>query len=73
MTKIIENSHFGKIISIEAEGEAAIIEEKWNDQLYLPYKKEIMQSKTLNFIPYYSWGNRSLGEMKVWIDKKVTL
>lgn len=55
---------------IEAEGEQTVTEEKWNEQLYLPYEKREIQSKKLSFIPYYSWGNRSLGEMMVWVHKK---
>lgn len=68
--KIKKSSNPEKIIVIEVEGEKSVIEEKWHEQLYLPYEKGKKQSKTLSFIPYYSWGNRSLGEMKVWIHKK---
>jgi DUF1680 family protein len=29
-----------------------------------------IQNKKLKAIPYYSWSNRGVGKMKVWIDYK---
>ena len=40
------------------------------DTLYRVHQKPQTVPKKLTFIPYYSWGNRSLGEMQVWIDKE---
>lgn len=70
VVKVITDPLLGKIQIIESEGQQATIESKWKDKLYLPYKKETVQPKIATFIPYYSWGNRSLGEMAVWIGKK---
>lgn len=68
--KIMNDSYLGEIQAIESEGQQVSVESKWKGQLYLPYEKENVQPKKVTFIPYYSWGNRSLGEMAVWIGKK---
>ena len=47
-----------------------MMEDGWQDTLYRVHQKPQTISKKLMFIPYYSWGNRSLGEMQVWIDKE---
>ena len=68
--KIMNDRYLGEIQAIESEGQQVSVESKWKGQLYLPYEKENVQPKKVTFIPYYSWGNRSLGEMAVWIGKK---
>jgi hypothetical protein len=30
----------------------------------------VIENSNLKAIPYYSWSNRGVGKMKVWIDKK---
>ena len=39
----------------------------WGDLLYRPARKPETQPATLTFIPYYSWANRQVGEMRVWV------
>ena len=68
--KVINDPLLGEIQIIESEGQQATIGNKWKNKLYLPYEKETVRPKIATFIPYYSWGNRSLGEMAVWIGKK---
>lgn len=52
------------------EGEALLDDQvKWNKELYRPFKSESKPVK-LRAIPYYSWGNRTTGEMSVWIRRK---
>ncbi|WP_106450349.1 glycoside hydrolase family 127 protein [Trichococcus alkaliphilus] len=60
----------GDIVCLEGEGELQMMEDGWQDTLYRVHQKPQTISKKLMFIPYYSWGNRSLGEMQVWIDKE---
>lgn len=60
----------GDIVCLEAEGELQAMEDGWQDMLYRVRRKPQTIPKKLTFIPYYSWGNRSLGEMQVWIDKE---
>lgn len=37
-----------------------------DDSLYSEEEPE-MEGVTLTFIPYYLWGNRGIGEMRVWV------
>jgi len=60
----------GDSVFLEAEGKMQLIAADWEDRLYRVRRKTPTVPKNLTFIPYYSWGNRSLGEMRVWIDKE---
>ena len=60
----------GDIVCLEAEGEMHVMEDGWQDTLYRVHQKPQTTPKKLTFIPYYSWGHRSLGEMQVWVDKE---
>ena len=52
------------------EGEALLDEqEHWSNELYRPFKSESNPVK-LRAVPYHSWGNRTSGEMSVWIRRK---
>lgn len=53
-----------KIVSINAKAFAE--KYNWDKTLYRPLNTE-KQSIDVNLIPYFSWGNRSKGEMTVWI------
>lgn len=39
----------------------------WQKKLYQPKKKSGLMKKQVEFIPYFSWGNRHSKEMTVWI------
>jgi len=41
----------------------------WGDTLYSAENAIEEKPVTLTWIPYYSWANRSVGEMRVWIRK----
>jgi uncharacterized protein len=43
-----------------------IPEESWKGQLYRPVTNK-NETFTLRLIPYYAWGNRSKGDMSVWL------
>jgi DUF1680 family protein len=53
----------GKIISIEANGYRDTNE---NEQLYFTFEKSREEMK-LKAIPYFVWGNRGIGEMRIWL------
>ena len=42
------------------------LEENWEGELYRPY---VLREKETDIIavPYFVWGNRTPGEMQVWI------
>ena len=39
----------------------------WDGKLYRPLKPSTNKSASVKFIPYYAWGNRTAGEMSVWL------
>lgn len=40
--------------------------EQWNEELYRPYQRQ-EEKVLIKAIPYFLWGNRSCGEMMVWM------
>ncbi len=49
-------------------GANAFIEKtNWEKALYKPISKDKYQIK-INLVPYFSWGNRTKGEMTVWLS-----
>jgi DUF1680 family protein len=62
----------GGIMLVEAAGQVIDIE-AWHGQLYLPLNCTLPtepRTTRLIAIPYYAWGNRVIGAMRVWIPKK---
>lgn len=66
----VSHEVLGDIITLEAEGEKMQFVSDWENTLYRPYEKTKYDQKQLVFVPYYSWANRSIGEMQVWVTKK---
>ena len=62
-----EKELLGGIVTIKSNG--LILENKtWeNEILYSSYVEDVFIEKALTWIPYYSWANRSCGEMLVWV------
>jgi hypothetical protein len=61
----------GGIMTVEAAGYLADLE-PWQGKLYQPSGKASTASRRpvrLTAIPYYAWGNRGMGSMRVWIPK----
>ncbi len=55
---------------IKVHGKRMIINSNWKNKLYKRNTEvSVYENSNLTFIPYYSWANRSAGEMRVWIDK----
>ncbi len=40
------------------------------EKLYTRWKAEERLDRTLTFVPYSAWGNRGLGEMRVWVHAR---
>ena len=59
--RISENSAFDGMIDLTAEGKA----QKIPDQLYSP--RLSCAPALIRLIPYFAWGNREKGDMRVWI------
>ena len=38
-----------------------------NGPLYRPWREESGEPVTLTLVPYFVWGNRGKGEMRVWL------
>lgn len=56
----------GGIVELRCEG-LRETDAGWNDALYSADAAVQTQRAALTFIPYYSWANRELGEMRVWV------
>ncbi|GEQ32744.1 hypothetical protein B795N_06260 [Marinilactibacillus psychrotolerans] len=69
-TEVLNQCDLGKLVSIKAKGEKQIIDKEWEQKLYRGYEKPSFTKNDLTFIPYHLWGNRTEGEMQVWIHKK---
>ena len=60
------------VMVIDAEGQF-IDNEEWGEGLYRPVTSAaqiIPHPAHLVAIPYYAWGNRGIGGMRVWIPEK---
>lgn len=55
------------VVTLTTEGKR-VSENGWSGMsLYRTYKGKEYQKQQLKFIPYYSWTNRGVGEMTVWV------
>jgi DUF1680 family protein len=73
MTRWDDNLLDGVMV-VEASGQF-IDSESWQGHLYQPATSQILAIPCpthLVAIPYYAWGNREIGGMRVWIPKKMT-
>lgn len=56
----------GGIVEVTCQGLRETCE-GWADSLYMDDCDNQTQPAKLTFIPYYSWANRQVGEMRVWV------
>ena len=56
----------GGIVELTCQG-LRETDEGWGDALYLDGGRADAHPAKLTFIPYYSWANRQVGEMRVWV------
>ncbi|MCC5895735.1 MAG: glycoside hydrolase family 127 protein [Alkalibacterium sp.] len=64
------DSTLGKFIALKAKAERKIIDKSWQNNLYQSDAVDKIEETEVTFIPYHLWANRSLGEMRVWVNKK---
>ncbi|MDO7908056.1 glycoside hydrolase family 127 protein [Paenibacillus sp. JX-17] len=62
-----ENSLMEGMTVISAAGQR-LMETGWSSKLYRPAAAEEWKETELRFIPYFSWANRGVGEMRVWFN-----
>jgi DUF1680 family protein len=67
--EIYEPDTLGGITALYTEG-LYLDDSSWDtNTLYRPERPKKYTPKPLKFIPYYSWANRKVGEMMVWVKK----
>jgi len=60
----------GGVVTLTCDG-FEISVESWNEEcLYMMNAKKEYKERTLKWIPYYTWANRGVGEMRVWIHER---
>ena len=67
LTADFDETLLGGAVVIEADG-LRVDQESWSGGLY-SREKAPFQSVKVKAVPYYLWGNRGSGEMKVWIPE----
>lgn len=70
-TEQYENDLLKGIVTLTCEGEKLEMSSWSETDLYRPFQAPGFKTKTLKWIPYYSWANRKPGEMTVWVRVKV--
>ncbi len=66
-TEAFDETLLGGTVVVEADG-LRVDHEGWSGGLYSREKAPV-QSVKVKAVPYYLWGNRGSGEMKVWIPE----
>lgn len=66
-TETFDETLLGGAVVVEGSG-SRINQEGWNGGLYGRVKAPV-EAVAVKAIPYYLWGNRGSGEMKVWIPE----
>lgn len=67
-----EDNLLDGVVIVEAKGQF-VKSEEWSGRLYRPATfpvKPITHPVNLFAVPYYTWGNRGIGSMRVWIPEK---
>jgi DUF1680 family protein len=64
-----EKDLLGGVVAIKAEA-LHELNDTWGNELYTSDIESRYMPVNLKFIPYYTWANRSIGEMIVWVNAK---
>lgn len=67
LTNNYEKDFLGGVVTIEGNGKMLQKEDGDEDKLYKSNAQIKFEDKKLKWIPYYSWANRTPGEMIVWL------
>lgn len=62
-----EKDFLGGVVTIEGNGKKIQIEDCDEDKLYKSNAQIKFEDRKLRWIPYYTWANRTPGEMIVWL------
>ena len=66
-TEEYEGQLFNGVVTLQVKGKR-VSDDGWNgDTLYRTYRGKKYSEQNLKMIPYYSWANRGIGEMTVWV------
>jgi len=65
-----ESDLLGGAVVIKAKANRISNSDKWDNQLYSYEIKEEYYPINIKFIPYYTWANRGIGEMAVWVREQ---
>lgn len=69
--QIIETSELGQRVNkIVVPGYR---KEEKQEKLYQEYEPPVYTETPLVFIPYFAWANRGEGEMRVWVNEKISV
>ena len=64
---IVEREGLGGYVALRGPG-AELQSDAWDDgELYAGGRALARRERELEFLPYYLWANRGLGEMTVWV------
>ncbi len=61
-----EKGELGEIVTMKAKGRR--IQPRHMDGLYQAYRPYEYENVTIQYIPYYAWCNRGVGEMKTYLN-----
>lgn len=65
-----EGDLFNGVVTLTTKGKCVSAEGWSSETLYRSYKGKKYTDQDLKLIPYYSWANRGIGEMTVWVRMK---
>jgi DUF1680 family protein len=72
-TPSFQRDLLGGVVALQAQGMVQPQERGWNHQLYRRVKPQLetecRKVVSISAIPYYAWGNRAPGQMRVWIRR----
>lgn len=60
----------GDYVGLKGKAEKKVVSSEWENHLYRKQQENPKEETEVTFIPYHLWANRSVGEMKVWVDRK---
>lgn len=64
------NEKLGGIVTLHSTGEKLVGEDSYQAKLYVADVEDKYEEISLTWIPYYTWANRTPGEMVVWVRSK---
>ena len=59
----------GGVVTLRAKGSRMTNPPQTGETLYMVYQPRVRKEQELKLIPYYTWANRGLGEMLVWMKR----